>query len=74
MIQINQTTRAKLFLADDTTVIIELAPQEIQLLNLMRNKYRYGKLDIFVQHGFPVRVEKVTESIDLTKPLDTTVR
>ena len=68
MIQIK--SRTKLFLADDTTIIIEIHPQEIALLNAMRNKFRFGQMQITLRDGLPVRIDSAVEGIDLTKPLD----
>ena len=68
MLQVRSKT--KLFFADDTTVVIELHPQEVMLLNLMRNKFKFGELSIMMRDGLPVRIEKPIESIDLTRGLD----
>jgi len=68
---INQlSNKAKLFLADDTTVIIELHPYEINLLNAMRNKFKFGKLEVLVRDGLPMRIERAVESIDLTRRVE----
>lgn len=38
-----------------------LAPSEIELLHLIRTKYRYGKLEIEVRDGFPTFIQKTVE-------------
>ncbi len=57
-----------LFYADDTTVIIELHPQEMELIRNLRTRFRFGEVTIIMQDGVPLRLKRVTEIEDLTKP------
>jgi len=50
---------------NDTTVIIELHPQEIQLIKSLRNNWRFGEVTIIVREGIPYRLKRVEEFIDL---------
>ena len=59
-------TVSKLFLADDTTIIIELHPNEIALIKALRNNWRFGEITILVRDGIPYRLRRVQEFIDLT--------
>lgn len=45
--------------------IISLHPKEVQLLNSLRNNWRYGEVVIIMRDGLPVRLRRVTEFIDL---------
>lgn len=49
----------------DTTVIIELHPNEIQLIKALRNNWRFGEITILVREGIPYRLKRVQEFIDL---------
>jgi len=46
---------------------MKLNKQEEQLIQLIRNKYRYGTIVIKVQDGIPVRFEKAVIGINLGK-------
>jgi len=61
MISSNLTT-------NDTTVIemIELHPQERQLLLVLRNKFRFGDITVKMRDGLPFRLVRITEFEDLT--------
>ena len=50
-------------LSNDTTVIdiVTLHPNEMQLLKMLRSKFRYGDITIIIQDGVPVRIKRVTE-------------
>ena len=52
---------------NDTTIIeiLELHPNEMQLIHSMRNKWKYGEITIIVHDGIPRRIIRVTESINL---------
>lgn len=52
----------------DTTVIeiLELHQQEIDLLKLLRNKYRFGDITIKMRDGLPFRLVRITEFDDLS--------
>lgn len=54
----------------DTTVIeiMSLAPQEMELLKAIRNKWRYGEITILARKGLPYRMVRTQEFIDLSKP------
>jgi len=58
---------SRLFLADDTTVIIELHPNEMQLLRNLRTNFRFGEVTIIMRDGLPFRLKRVTEFADLDK-------
>lgn len=38
-----------------------LFPTEVELIWLIRNKYRYGKLEIEVREGLPTFISRTTE-------------
>ncbi len=57
-------------ITNDTTVIIELHPCEIQLIRALRYNWKFGEVTIIVQDGIPVRIKRVWENIDLTKKGD----
>lgn len=52
---------------NDTTIIIELHPNEIQLIKALRNNWRFGEVTIMVRDGVPCRLKRVEEFIDLDK-------
>lgn len=64
---LEQENKKPLF-RDDTTVVIELHPQEIQLLKAIRNNWRFGEITIIVRDGIPYRLKRVEEFIDLNIP------
>ena len=53
--------------ASDTTIIeiMNLHPQEMELLKSIRNKWRFGEIVIQVRNGLPFRLKRVEEFIDL---------
>lgn len=55
-------------LQSDTGVIeiIDLRPEEMQLLRLIRNQFRFGELTIKVQDGVPFRLVRTQEFADLS--------
>ena len=55
-------------LRTDTTLIeiVEMHPYEIQLIKQIRSSLKFGKIEIFVRNGLPYRLERITESVDLT--------
>lgn len=44
-----------------------LHPKEIALLLRIRNKYRYGRIEIFTRDGLPYRIRKAEEYDDLVE-------
>ena len=40
----------------------ELKDQEIQLIDLIRRRFRYGEITILVRDGIPIRILKAFES------------
>ena len=48
-----------------TDIIIELHPQEMQLIKALRNNWRFGEVTILVREGIPYRLKRVEEFIDL---------
>ena len=54
--------------SSDTTIeIIELLPQEVDLIQSIRKNWRFGEVVIMVRDGVPYRLKRVTEFIDLGK-------
>ena len=52
--------------SSDTTIeLIELRPEEMQLIKSIRTNWRYGEIVIIVRDGIPQRLKRVTEYIDL---------
>lgn len=45
--------------------ILPLKPQEIDLIHLIRNKYRYGTIEIMVRDGVPSDILRTIERIRL---------
>lgn len=52
---------------DDTTIIIELHPNEIELIKSLRNRFRFGEVTIIMRNGLPVRLKRITEFEDLDR-------
>lgn len=54
---------------NDTTIIeiIDLHPQEVQLIKAIRHSWRFGDVTIKVRNGLPFRLVRVQEFIELTK-------
>lgn len=50
---------------NDTTVIIQLHPNEMQLIRSLRNNWRFGEVTIIVRDGIPQRLKRVEEFLDL---------
>lgn len=45
--------------------ILPLKPQEIDLIYLIRNKYRYGTVEIMVRDGVPSDILRTIERVRL---------
>jgi len=58
---------SKFIITDDTTTIIELRPEEIQLIKALRYQWRFGDIVIKVKDGVPFRLVRITEFIDLNE-------
>lgn len=41
--------------------LLPLKPQEIELIKLIRNKYRYGSIEIVVKDGVPLDLIRTIE-------------
>jgi len=54
-------------MADDTTIVIELHPNEIQLIRTLRDRFKFGEITIIMRDGLPVRLRRITEFEDLDK-------
>lgn len=63
---IKETNKSTSVFVSDTTVVLELHPQEVQLLKAMRENWRHGEITIMVRDGLPFRIKRVWENIDLT--------
>jgi hypothetical protein len=48
----------------------DLHPQEIELIYLIRTKYRYGTIEIQVRQGLPVDVLRTVERVRLSDVVD----
>lgn len=46
--------------------ILQLRPQEVELILLIREKYRYGSIEVVVRDGIPVDIIKTVERIRLS--------
>jgi hypothetical protein len=40
---------------------MELHPTEALLIQRIRNKYRYGRIEVILKDGLPIAVEKIVE-------------
>lgn len=51
----------------DTTIfeVLELRPEEMNLIKSIRNSWRFGEITILVREGVPYRIRRVTEFLDL---------
>jgi hypothetical protein len=54
-------------ITDDTTAIIELHKNEMQLIRAIRNKFRFGEITIIVRDGLPVQLKRTIEFENLDK-------
>jgi hypothetical protein len=62
----NPSNKEPIFnIRNDTDIIIELHPKEIQLIKALRNNWRFGEVTILVRDGLPYRLKRVQEFIDL---------
>jgi hypothetical protein len=50
---------------DSVIEILELTSNEMELIQSIRNKWRFGEMVIIVHDGQPVRMKRVTEFLDL---------
>lgn len=50
-------------------LLLPLKPQEIDLLRLIRSKYRYGKIEIEIRDGVPTDILKTVERQRLSTDL-----
>lgn len=50
---------------NDTDLIIELHPKEIQLIKAIRNNWRFGEVTILIRDGLPYRLRRIQEFLDL---------
>ena len=39
-------------------IAMELHPSEVELINFIRNRVRYGEITLILRDGLPVRVER----------------
>jgi hypothetical protein len=63
----NKNKDGMLELQNDSTIIIELHPQEIELIHNLRTKFRFGEITIIMREGVPFRIRRITEFEDLDK-------
>lgn len=50
---------------DSTIELIELHPQELQLIKMIRKSLRFGEIVILVRDGLPYRLKRITELVNL---------
>ena len=50
---------------DSVIEILELSPNEVQLLRNLRTKFRFGEVTIIMKDGVPFRLKRITEFADL---------
>lgn len=51
---------------ENKKINIEVYPQEKELINYLRNRFRFGIVEIKMRDGLPVQILKHTEYQDLT--------
>ena len=53
--------------SSDTTLIeiVELHPQEISLLKMLRNRFKFGEITIVMKDGLPFRLRRIMEFEEL---------
>lgn len=44
---------------------MELHPNEVQLIQLIRNRFRFGFIEIVIKDGLPMRITKRVEDYSL---------
>ena len=56
-------------LTNDTAIIdiIDLHPQEMQLIRSIRSNWRFGEVTILIRDGLPYRLRRITEFADLNE-------
>ena len=51
---------------NDTVIkILELHPREMELLRLLRTRFRFGDINIVMKDGVPFRLKRITEFADI---------
>lgn len=48
-------------LQSELELLLPLRPQEVDLLRLIRSKYRYGTIEIMVKDGVPIDILRTVE-------------
>lgn len=56
-------------LQNELDLLLPLKPQEIDLLRLIRSKYRYGKIEIEIRDGVPTDLVRTIERHRLSTDL-----
>ena len=51
--------------SDSCIELIELLPEEVDLIRSIRKNWRFGEIVIMVRDGKPYRLRRVTEFIEL---------
>lgn len=56
--------------SNDTSIIeiIDLHPQEMELIKNLRSKWRFGEVTLVMRDGLPYRLRRIVEFSDLTNP------
>ena len=63
----NQATLGTRTATDTGSIeLIELRPQELQLIKFLRQSLKFGEVVIKVRDGLPVRLVRLQEFIDLS--------
>ena len=45
--------------------IIDLSPQEMQLLKTLRSRFKFGEVTIIMRDGVPQRIKRIVDIVDL---------
>ena len=62
----NKTQEIKSTFGNDTVIeILELHPQELELIHNLRKRFRFGEVTIIMRDGLPYRLRKITEFAEL---------
>ena len=51
----------KFIIANDTTIVFEIHPFEMDLIKSLRTKFRFGEITIVMKDGLPIRWKRITE-------------
>jgi hypothetical protein len=46
-------------------IVMELHPSEAELIDRIRHRFKYGKIEVLCKDGLPVAIEKTVERFSL---------